>query len=225
MSINPNNANSLLELFNGLYEPGSDGVAINIESTKPAIDTTTPVDQFTGYITETNNKVYLSTLGGGRFELDLQSTINPSDFKNKVISVSGRQVSDTIVNAVIINSGTQKPAKGKLKVDEAMVTLADVVKRFLNIYNDRVNNLLTARPGYKYENGMITKIPAIVAVVDRKINLASVTENNRLPDSFENYDVEVVAASPKNLLRYKFDKEVSPTGQLPEKLAPTLLES
>jgi len=214
------------DIFKNLYEPGSDGVKNETLPKKTDKETTIPSDErFTGKVLRANNKIYLLTLGGGRFALDLQSTIDLSDYENKTITVFGKQVEGTIVNARITNTAVQKLTRKKISIDPEITKLADVVKRFLNRYEGRIKNLLTARPGYKYEDGHITKRLAIVAVVDQKINLSSVPDNSRLPDNFENYDVEVVTASPKNLLRFRYKKEYASLRNISDQLEPTLLES
>ncbi len=217
---------STTDIFKDLYEPGSDGVKNELLPKKTdKSDTTISDERFTGKLVKSSNKIYLLTLGGGRFALDLAGTIDTSDYNNKTITVLGKQVEGTIVNARITNTVQKRQSRKKVVIDPEMVKLADVVKRFLNRYEGRVSNLLTARPGYKYVDGHITNRPAIVAVVDRKINLASVPDNSRLPDNFENYDVEVVTASPKNLLRFRYHDEYASLRKTTEQLEPTLLES
>lgn len=216
MSIQ-NGPDSLKQVFGNTYEPGSDGRSVVIQP-KPIDQPTTAVENYVGHIIRQNDKIYLKTLGNAKLELDLKTTIDLTAFNNKIVTVTGAQVAGTIVNATIIGSAFTTAKKNKQEINSELKQLADATREFINQYKPSVKSLLTARPGYKFQNESITNIPAIVAVVDHKVDLSVLSENDRLPESYKNYDVEVVTASPKNLLRHKLAADDSTLQPLAKKL-------
>lgn len=223
MSIQ-NSPDNIQQVFGDSYEAGSDGKPV-ISQPKPNEKPSGSMENYVGYLVQLNDKVYLKTLGNAKLELDLKTTVDISAFNNKIITVTGAQVDGTIVNAVIIGSVPETAKRKKQDIDTTLKDLANATREFLNQYKPTVKNLLTARPGYKFSNGSITKTHAIVAVVEHKVDLSVLTENERLPDNYKGYDVEVVTASPKNMLRYKLATDNSSLKPLAKKLEISFFES
>ena len=230
MGILKNNGD-LKDLFRGLYEQGSEGknaAAPAAPGMNTGDGTKSRTVSINGYIREAHNRMWLEAEGGLIFQLSFKNALAPADlFSGKLITVTGIQQADTILNAVV--SEVNKPVKVAIRkskiADPSMVPLAASVKKFLERYKNKTPGLLTARPGYKFVDGQLTAIPAIEVVVEKKINLASLDKTHTLPDKFENYDVEVVSASPKDLLIHKLAKESAEAAIVARYIPPTLLES
>ncbi len=227
MSINKNNG-SLTDIFKDFYAEGSDGTGISQDP--PTNDTDLIINfetaVFEGRLFRQNEALYFETLGGGIFKVEMEETVSTGQLLDQRIKIQGIQVEDTITNAIpyrTVTPVTQNRFRGLNK--EQWAPLIEAVRAFASAYIASVDGLLTARPGYKYINGEITKIPAILAIVDKKINYASLNRGQLLPEKFQNYDVEVVEASPEDYIKYKElpnNKELASVLPLME---PSLLES
>lgn len=222
----------LKEIFNGFFEDGNDGK--NNNAGIPAV-INKPVAgrnnvSLTGLLKTEGNNLFIESETGLVFRLLLTKPEgNIETLAGKTITVTGTQQGDVIADA-IINSGGRMTVKTYLKKvkprnEEQVLALAKSVKRFFSKYRDKISGLLTVRPGYKYINGEITSIPAIVAVVEKKTNLSSLNKAEVLPASFDNFDVEVISASPKDLLIHKFSKEHADSALVAKSIQPSLLES
>lgn len=229
MAIKENNS-SIAELFDGKYEEGSEGKGGATETLigKPVkVDFTTP---FTGTLQNETGTLILKAKEGGKFKVvfnEMPQNIN--DLMNKQVMLLGVQLKDEIHNAVIVSTSAREVklqnSKVRVKNQKEFEALAQVVKKFLQEYQPVAKNLLTARPGYEYKNGEMTDKLAIVAVVDQKINEGSLDRSEILPSTYNDIPVDVVSASPKDLLLYKFSKERPELAEVTNAIEPTFLES
>jgi hypothetical protein len=114
MSININPGN-ITAVFNNLFEKGSKGLEPNTidqpgPKESPALSPSAGVKKFQGYIKKSGEKICLETLGGGEFILVNLKEDLLKNYQNEIVTVSGRQVADTIENPKII-FGQQPPKK------------------------------------------------------------------------------------------------------------------
>jgi phosphatidylserine/phosphatidylglycerophosphate/cardiolipin synthase-like enzyme len=207
MSIN-NDKTKLTDVFGEFFEKGSDG-GIGTRGGKSEIDAAVAAaateTEFHGIFELQNEIPVLLSDGGGRFELNFR----PVDFgiyTNKNVLIKGLQNGGAIDNAVISIVETKitvrKPFSKNDEISGPLKTLTNACIAFLKEYKD-ADGLLTVRPGFKFDRGIITDQQAIVAVVEKKIHLASLQTKDKLPEKFEGFIVDVVPASPIDLLRYK----------------------
>jgi phosphatidylserine/phosphatidylglycerophosphate/cardiolipin synthase-like enzyme len=224
MAILKNSSNQK-DIFNGLYEEGSDGKQSAFVSTKA--DSNVNLKSFvsvSGFLRRTGDNMEIQTKEGVLLKVYSKS-VSP-DFFDKIVTVKGSQNGDSIIDASISLTGNIKTSKNliKVKAESGMIDLSLSVKKFLLKYKS-VPGLLTARPGYKYIEGQITKRLALVVVVEKKVNPSSLNKIEMLPTTFDNYDVEVVSASPKDYLVHKFSKENTDATVVASSIPLTMLES
>lgn len=223
-------SSELKDIFNGLFEDGSDGKA-TAQPAKPSPSVSPAASQtvsLKGFLKRTDNAFTLITDGGLVFKIIPRNKPADDYTGGKQVTVTGIQQGDVIADASLTEPGASISTGNKKVKTENQAQLTDLaksVKKFLSAFGAKISGLVTARPGYKYVDGIITKIPAIVAVVEKKTNLSSLNRDEILPSSFDNYDVEVVSASPRDLLIYRFAKENADAALVAKSLKPTLLES
>ncbi|NNT71576.1 hypothetical protein HKT18_05025 [Flavobacterium sp. IMCC34852] len=102
--------------------------------------------------------------------------------------------------------------------------LVATVKEFKATHSN-FSNFLSAKPGYKYVEGEITNIPAILVTVSEKVMINNLTKSEKLPDEFQGYDIEVVEASPKEKIRFQPYYNKSLISDFASQLEPSTLES
>lgn len=225
MSIN-NDKKKLTDIFKTNFEPGSDGSESGNEPKQKISTVAASSDDFQGTLKFEGDKPVLVTLGGGKFRLNLKSGKTlPKKSAGGRVSVSGIQSGDVINNAVVnFRSGGEIKLTSAVSKNPELKKLSEAVKKFIPACKKK-NGFITARPGYRFVDGIITNEPAIVAVVDRKIHAASLNAKDKLPDTFEGYNVQVVSASPSDLLISKYPEESAAISSLGNYLEPTFLES
>jgi len=229
MSINSDNK-KVTDIFKPLFEPGSADIAgaVPIHTNGNGNGHAINLEQFTGTL-RLDEQPELYLLGGGKLQIvSGNGPLNLSEFKDKSVVIRGLQQGATIISKrVSLLSQAPSAIRTMRTRNTQMQALAEVVVDFLNTYKGKAAGLLTARPGYRFDNGIITHVPAIVAVVERKIHKASLTQQDLLPSTFKNYPVDVVPASPIDILQYHSNAKVESAviQQLRSVQEPTFLES
>ncbi|HEY9047142.1 MAG TPA: phospholipase D-like domain-containing protein [Ohtaekwangia sp.] len=228
MTINSNNK-KVTDIFKPFFEPGSEDIVTPNLPANGNGHATVALEQFTGTLRIEDNNPMLYILGGGKFHVASgNGQINFTEYNDKAIVIRGLQQGDTIISkGITLQSQPPSSVRSNRTKNPQMQLLAGIVTEFAEVYKDKAAGLLTARPGYKFENGIITAQPAIVAVVERKIHKASLTQEDLLPSSYKGYPVDVVPASPIDILQYhpEVKTETNVINQLKAIQEPTFLEA
>lgn len=223
MSINKFNSD-ITDIFKTFYEPGSEDLSQGTSVAKTTVPTTNK-SLFRGELKFENDGLYLYSIGGGKFEIEVKGEKPVQNVSSKTVTVDGIQQGGKIVEASIHLQTHKAASPSKTReINTEINKVAQAAKSFAVKYSG-IRGLIGVRPGYKYYNGQISKTPAIVAIVERKINKASILNNELLPSDFDNIDVEVISADPRDLLLYKYSKVKAGMHSLIQKIGLTYLES
>lgn len=204
-----NNNQKLTDIFGDAYEPGSEGTEPVSRAGKEKQERKkkeTGFSLFRGTLSVDGDMWLLSIRDGGVFQLEFASP--PGDqvaaLKGKPVSIRGIQRGGIIADAALSTTDPGKQSSGfkHIQVNDELKKLAEAVTAFKEEFH-ALEGFLNARPGFRFnEKGEITREPAIIAVLEKKINLASLLPGQRLPNKYRSFDVEVIPASPAEILRY-----------------------
>lgn len=179
---------------------------------------------FKGILKYRDNNYELESSGGLRVKITFLDGKISDNLVNTRVAVNGIQENGEIKDAVIVTGTAHAKNKVKPKAakNDKFLLIAKAVEKFKKNFSD---NILTARIGYAFVNGKITSDLAIVAVVRNKLGEGSLSSNEILPKEFSGLPVNVVQASPTDILKYELAKtKPALLAHLPEK-STFLLES
>ncbi len=213
MAINNDNT-KVTDVFGQDFEAGSDGAQnVNTPAKRKNQDAAPNKNSqiFKGQLVSKGGKYFLLVKFGGVLEVVLNASMNDAEeYLNQLVTIQGTQDGAAIYCKAISGStssgsnggrnGLVLKHTGSQKFNETV----NATREFRAKYNG-IKGVLAVRPGYKFVNGAITDERAIVVVVESKVPAPTLETDQKLPQNFNGFDVEVVPASPMDLLRYKPD--------------------
>ena len=106
---------------------------------------------------------------------------------NKQIILSGTLKTNNIKKAEIIISNRVQfnviKKENELMVDPRLKEINEIILEHKEELVQK-QNVVAVRAGYKFKNGQITDEPAVIVLVDRKINLINLNNFDRIPKVF-----------------------------------------
>jgi hypothetical protein len=208
-------------MFGPFFEDESNGGAPADAPTAPQPDDTpTRTGRYSGTLTITGGRVMLNS-GGLRAEVLVANTPPAADelsyerqrssslfapFNGREVRLQGEQVNGYILKASPVAAEPRGGSNlGGSNFDEATESAFAKIARVIEDNRDELYRpgVIEVRPGYRFEDGVITDEPAIVVVVDRKLEQSSLEPADRLRPSIEGIRVDVAPATPLEQLRHR----------------------
>lgn len=212
-------------IFGGEFEDGSEGNA-PIRNSRPISDTKEEDanTDFTGTLLIEDDRVWLVS-GGIKAEVfaseEIPSSQNSTldeerrravsifrDYRNQNVTLKGVQREEFILRArmATMRAGKNNPSKLTSETAEAFARISQIIEENREQFYQN-KDVVSVRPGFRFAQGWITKEPAIVVSVHRKLAPAFLEKGEMLPPAVRGFPVDVKPASPLESLSARNDED------------------